>query len=406
MLFKVPGQRPLGLQIKQESAHEASEQPLHETLSEARESLHADDTPSKRIGGKPRCMKKTSPTSAAKSQRPPLERQSKIEDTSRHYKSRIPGTFESQDADIDMESEYSGSESLPTMDESKTVAGAGTRNQSAVADSTRTTQTLSTTKPTGTIDPQTNEVKFWVWKSAKELREINNNIYLCIKSRHAAPRQPIKKAVKRPPPGWIYVFESPEKAPAKVKIGKTKKDPQKRKVEWELCGLPLMEVGDSYKNAFDHYSVVESLIKAELHNERRKHTCPHHASKKWVEHEEWYEIDKQTALKSVHRWRHWIIQQAPFDENGHLTPYWHWRVEKLPRFINDVDWDTWTQPKALDYLVFQFEQFGQGKYTQFKAHLSRKDFRFCLTGGMMVFVLYTQFGIVGLCWGILALFIL
>ena len=318
---------------------------------------------------------------------------------------------------MDVEAEYSGSESFsPYVDESAehaitsipTIVARPSRTTipSAVSGSTRTMRSLIVTKPTGTVNCQAKEVKFWAWKTAKGHREINNNIYLCIKNRHAAAGNPNEKPAKKPKPGWIYVFESPEKAPAKVKIGKTLKDPQKRKAQWESCGLPLLEVEDSYKNGFNHYSVVESLIKAELHNERRKHKCPYHTPKEWVEHEEWYEIDKEKALKSVHRWRHWIIKQAPFDDNGQLTTYWHWRVEKLPRFINDVNWDAWTQPSALDYLDFHLEQFGQGRYTHVKAHLSRKDFHFCSTGGMMIFVLYTRFGIAGVTWGLLALCIL
>ncbi|KAE9370474.1 hypothetical protein N431DRAFT_492558 [Stipitochalara longipes BDJ] len=279
---------------------------------------------------------------------------------------------------------------------------------SIVPDIARTTHAVSVPGPFGTIDYRPKDPRFRKWKNPKQLREINNNIYNCIKSHHTSREKSVKNPTKKITPGWIYVFESPEEAPAHVKIGKTLKEPQKRKVEWELCGLPLLEVEDSYRNAFDHYSVVESLIKAELHNERRKYKCTqqHHAPKEWVEHEEWYEIDKQRALKSVHRWRHWIIQQVPFDESGTLKPYWHWRVEKLPRFIEDVNWDTWAQPSTLDYLDFQFEQFGQGHYTQIKTHLSRKDFHFCLTGGLMLFVVYTQFGIAGAIWGLLALFIL
>jgi hypothetical protein len=89
-----------------------------------------------------------------------------------------------------------------------------------------------------------------------------------------------------------------------------------------------------------------------------------------------------------------------------LTPYWHWRVRKLPRFIDDVNWDSWTQPSSLDYIDYQLEEFGKGYYAHIKAHLCRKDFRFCLTGGMMMSILHTQFGMVGAIWGLLALLIL
>jgi hypothetical protein len=391
----------------------------YETLLEGKESEYAHDTPPK-SGRRPKSLNKLSLSSAARSQRPPLGRQPKIDDVL-HHKPRIPGTFGSQNTDLDMETEslgyYPASASIDESAEHVITSTSmiaskptGRRSLSVTSESITTTTTHGFTVPgfAGTIDNKSKDPRFRKWKNSKQLREINNNIYNCIKSHHAAREKSVNKPTKKIRPGWIYIFESPKEAPAHVKIGKTLNDPQKRRAEWESCGLPLLEVEDSYRNAFDHYSLVESLIKAELHNERRKYKCSHehHAPKKWVEHEEWYEIDTQTALKSVHRWRHWILEQAPFDENGLLTPYWHWRVQKLPKFIHDVIWDTWTHPNVLDYLDFQFEQIGQGHYAQIRAHLSRKDFHFCLTGGMMLFVLYTQFGIAGVTWGLLALFIL
>jgi hypothetical protein len=71
-----------------------------------------------------------------------------------------------------------------------------------------------------------------------------------------------------------------------------------------------------------------------------------------------------------------------------------------------VDWDIWTQPSPLDYLDYRLEQFGDGQYIQIKAHLARKDLHFCLTGGMMIFVLYTTFGKAATVWGLLALLVL
>lgn len=403
--------------------HQTAEKRLYEILSEVAVSIY--DTPSKR-------------------KIDVLKRQ-------RSHVPRIPGRFESQDTDTDIGVEYfssdpATSQSAQQVDEARQILGdfvdaptvlslmprahhLRTADWQVLANiykehkkarhdvqhliqvlRIRTQKSQSNSIPRMVPEPAHRPIdpRFRKWKNPKHPREINNNIYNCIKSHHEAAEKPTKKSVKHLTPGWIYVFESPTEAPNHVKIGKTLKDPQKRKIQWEMCGLPLVEVDDNYRNAFDHYSVVESLIKAELHNVRRKYKCTHehHAPKQWVEHEEWYEIDKQTALKSVHRWRNWIIRLRPFDDSGLLTPYWHWRVRKLPRFIDGVNWDSWTQPRSLDYIDYQLEEFGKGYYAHIKAHLCRKDFRFCLTGGMMMSILHTQFGMVGAIWGLLALLIL
>jgi hypothetical protein len=234
-----------------------------------------------------------------------------------------------------------------------------------------------------------------IFPTPKDTRAINTSIYKCIKSERKPPKNPRK-------PGWIYIFESPGNAPGHVKIGKTNSNPDGRRKDWEECGFVLLEVQDSHRSAFDHYSIVESLVMAELHNTRRKFRCIKHEKI----HREWYEADRQIALNSIHRWRNWLISQRPLDETSNLTPYWRWRVEKLPKFINDVDWDRWTQPSPLDYLDYQLGQFGKGQYVQIKAHLSRKDIHFCLTGGMMIFILYARFGKVAAIWGLLALLVL
>ncbi len=258
--------------------------------------------------------------------------------------------------------------------------------------------------PTKKINYQQKILTFIPWKPRKNPRQINSSIHQCIKTRLRPTKELVDQPVSRPEPGWIYVFEAPQHAPGLVKFGKTKGEPQTRLAEWEMCGITLIELEDSDRNAFEHYSIVESLIKAELHNKRRTYECELHH--KPVNHGEWYEIEKQIALDSVSRWRQWLKYKTPLDNRGLLTPYWHWRVQKLPKSIDNVDWDSWTRPSSWDYLDFQFEQFGHGYYAQIKAHLCRKDFQFCLTGGMMVFILYIQFGLAGATWGLLALLVL
>lgn len=400
------------------------------------------DTPSRKNGRYLRNPRMSSATSTSIPKRPTLHRQSNIDEVLRQQRpktSRLPGAFESQNIDIDMGAHYSASDPAASTadelaqhtDEACQILGEfidlpiivslmHQEHQLRPTDWQLLKEILKEHKK-ARLDPrhliqvlqirienQPKILKFVPWGSKKQPRHINNNIHNCIKRQTKATKDLIKTPASKPKPGWIYVFESPENAPGYVKIGKTDREPQERKGEWEKCGITLVEVEDINRNAFDHYSIVESLIKVELHNKRRKYTCdrPHHGANGPVEHEEWYEIDKKTALNSIRRWRHWIKTEEPFNENGLLTPYWYWRAQKLPKFINDADWDRWTQPSPLDYVDFQFEQFGLGYYAQIKAHLGRKDFHFCLTGGMMMFILYTQFGMAGAVWGLLALLIL
>lgn len=426
---------------------ENSEERLYKILSSLEESI--PDTPSRKSRPRLRSSRTSAATSAVKLKRPGLPRLPNLDDTSqqREFKANeIPGRFDSQ-SDRDPESEHSstenavplGYEPVQLTDEERKILGEfvdapvvtflmrqahrthppqwqimtdiferdmKARHQlhhlvkalrTRIAKRTSDSKLPYIPRSGRTVHPP---LEFERWGSKMQQRRLlNNSVLNCIQS--------LKTLSRKSKPGWIYVFESPN-APGHVKIGKTWRDPQQRMAEWEMCGVKLVEVEDSFRNAFDHYSVVESLIKADLQNERRKYKCyhAHHAPKGLVVHEEWYEIDKQAALKSVHRWRHWIISQGPFDDTRKLTPYWQWRVEKLPKFIDDVNWDTWTHPSRLDYLDFQLDQFGSGYYGQIKAHLGRKDFHFCSTGGMMMFILYALYGIVGAFWGFLALLIL
>jgi hypothetical protein len=430
--------------------HESPERRLYTILSEVEEPFPY--TPSKKSS------QQSSPRrNLPSTERPPLRRQAHIDDVSQHQQrpktSRIPGTFDSYNPEADRGTDHPGSdpvaastEEMPQhTDEACQILGEFvgvptvaylinqahqlrpvdwqvlknifTEDRQARLELQHLIQVLriKIPKPAGSLNPlgglpvktvnhQQKILTFVPWKRGKNPRQVNSSIHECIKKRMRPTKELVKPSVHKPELGWIYVFESPKCAPGHVKIGKTKGEPQERMAKWEMCGITLIELEDSDRNAFEHYSIVESLIKAELHNKRRTYQCERHH--KPVNHEEWYEIEKQIALHSVSRWRQWLKYERPLDNRGLLTPYWHWRVQKLPKCIDDVDWDSWTRPSLWDYLDFQFEQFGHGYYAQIKAHLCRKDLQFCLTGSMMAFILYTQFGLAGALWGLLALLIL
>jgi hypothetical protein len=182
--------------------------------------------------------------------------------------------------------------------------------------------------------------------------------------------------------GWVYVNESVH-APSHVKIGKTREEPSLRQKQLEECKMTLLEVTDTERNAFHHYGIVESLIKYELHRCRRTFKCT--VCPKI--HNEWYEIERTKAAKHVAKWRDWIKLKQPFDSSGFLTPYWAWRVRRLPMILDNVDWHAWTNPGPLDYWMYQQESSGNKSYLFLKDHLSRKDLRFCVVGIFILLLL-------------------
>ena len=238
--------------------------------------------------------------------------------------------------------------------------------------------------------------KFGSEKEPLRSRVINDTIYDCLKR----PRNPKYKT------GWVYIFESPEHAPKHVKIGIGHEEPRKRKKDWERCHGTLLDAEDPDRNAFDYYSIVESLIKAELHDCRKRFectVCPRKKNGQQKKHEEWYEIDTTKALKHVARWRSWIKSKKPFEGKGELTPYWRWRVDELPKILERVDWDSWTDPSLFDYWIYKLKTSGNKCLRPLANHLSRKDDWFSLVGTIILLVLYINFGPFGVVWGILGL---
>lgn len=197
--------------------------------------------------------------------------------------------------------------------------------------------------------------------------------------------------------GWIYVLESPTTAKGHVKIGKTVGSCSTREKAWGNCNFPVKPVEDINMKAFDHCSIVESLILLELYNNRKKFECQICKGKKGTPrtHTEWFEIDQETALKHVHKWRKWIDEHQPFNEDGKLTKYWRWRVGKLSRQGDDVDWSYWTDPFWLEKHVYQIRR-----------HLERKDMQYWIVGFAMLVILDKYDGSWRASLGLIALLVL
>ncbi|KAH7342769.1 hypothetical protein BKA65DRAFT_297237 [Rhexocercosporidium sp. MPI-PUGE-AT-0058] len=211
-------------------------------------------------------------------------------------------------------------------------------------------------------------------KPPKDRRSINFEILHCLKT--ASKKK--NKSTPNAKLGSIYVFESPEHAPHHLKVGKSNRDPMKRKGEWEKCGVSLVEVEDTDRNCFDHYDIVESLLQTELQNLRRMYKCGVCGKK----HNEWFEADKWTVLEVIDRWRTWIKEEQPFDEAWNLTAYWQWRVDRAKASVSILRWDEWTRSSRGDRFHHDY----------LKPYRERKDARFRVVGMLLVAFLLMNYG--------------
>ncbi|KAE8450890.1 hypothetical protein EG329_005330 [Mollisiaceae sp. DMI_Dod_QoI] len=210
-----------------------------------------------------------------------------------------------------------------------------------------------------------------------------------------------KPKVPNPSSGWTYIMAS-ARAPGYLKIGNTMRMNDRDKA-LKKCEPGFTQIDFFDMNAFDHHSVVESLVHQELYNARKKLYCSYHK----YSHDEWFQVEKEDALKSINRWRAWVEVQKPYQtyqvisnkpkpgtvvKQWKLSPYWRWKVNNLPKIIADVDWDIWIRPSRLDYWDYWYEEHWGDYYLTIKTHLMRKDKHFILVGGLMFLAMHILFG--------------
>jgi len=107
---------------------------------------------------------------------------------------------------------------------------------------------------------------------------------------------------------------------------------------------------------------VESLVHAELTNERRKLTCTRCKRKNlkgeivFIEHDEWFQTTEEHALEVVEKWRNWIIEWRPYRWDGVLHYVWKWKhgQEKARAEDGDVDWRKWHLLDSLEIMWYFF----------------------------------------------------
>lgn len=207
-----------------------------------------------------------------------------------------------------------------------------------------------------------------------------------------------KKGKKR---GWVYITESAEYGPEKLKIGMSRGTPDKRIEKLQECGLELKEILSKQMNPFYYFPFVEKVVHLHLGDQRLKLRCQNLSYQKqggkvrW--HVEWFEIDRKTALSVVETWRNWVLIQEPFDSEGRLTPYWRWRAERLGASIANPKWEEWTQPPKWCYHVFLI-----------KSHFARtrKDVYFYITSAVVTLLSFVGHGSKGAIWAVIFLLFL
>ena len=205
---------------------------------------------------------------------------------------------------------------------------------------------------------------------------------------------------KRSELGWVYIAESKKHlyGPEKLKIGFTKaaKTTPKYRIKKQECGVALTEVTDQNQNPYPYAGLLEKIIHLELRDKRLKRICRHPGLKVHSPNE-WFDTDQSNALRIVELWRDWMILQEPIDASGLLTPFWKWKTERLIESIAEVDWESWTKPRASEYWAFLV-------HVHFAR--SRKDIGYYGRGAFVALLSYIGHGVKGAVWAIILLLLL
>jgi hypothetical protein len=156
--------------------------------------------------------------------------------------------------------------------------------------------------------------------------------------------------------GHVYIFKSPEyfrrffpNEPPLLKIGMAK-DVSKRMEDLRgKCGLfDLARVADCEDRPMKFYWKVEELVHTELLNFRRLFNCKkcRNAKGTETEHQEWFAVDEEVALRTVQRWRR-FIELEPYDENGILKDHWSRMVQPKNMEHPDAE-EQWNDSRSRD----------------------------------------------------------
>lgn len=123
--------------------------------------------------------------------------------------------------------------------------------------------------------------------------------------------------------GSIYLYVRAS-SPGYVKIGYSH-DVRSRLQEWQRsCGYKPILIAAFHD--VPHMQKVESLIHHQLAEAWRKEQ---RCKKCFREHQEWFEIDADDAVKVAGQWCEWMKQAQPYGARGYLKGIWVDELDKL-----------------------------------------------------------------------------
>lgn len=134
----------------------------------------------------------------------------------------------------------------------------------------------------------------------------------------------IGKEGKPPKPGYVYIFHNDEEEEGFYKIGKSQ-DPPQRKYSEYLSACKFKESWDTEKinkEKIRFYAHLEKLAQRELQYRSIRYTCTCQK-----EHIEYFYGEKEEAREVIHRWLDWLTTYDPYNDEGHLRPFWEARLK-------------------------------------------------------------------------------
>lgn len=135
--------------------------------------------------------------------------------------------------------------------------------------------------------------------------------------------------------GIVYIFALASH-PGYFKIGKTSDLPEARKKQWDSkCDLKYTCIPDPNNKRFRHYGIVETLVHAELCNERIKVKC----TKCNKTHIELFKVPVDRALEVVDKWRSWVINNNPYSYYGIVRETW--KIKHDNAMDDNTVWENW-----------------------------------------------------------------
>ena len=205
--------------------------------------------------------------------------------------------------------------------------------------------------------PPPEPAPFRPYGSPRTIPEVNERILDSLRTLGARRDDPLGR-------GALYILAHP-RDPRFLKIGYTAGLVAARVQDQRLaCREPFPLVADARQRRFAGAKVVDDVLKQALHPHRHQLACAacsraERSDGRARKHEEWYELRRDEALRTVELWRGWVQRCQPFDAAGRLSMFWRWRLRSLEARIDDVCWeDVLVAPSRWHWLWFVLSVIG------------------------------------------------